>query len=200
MNRNCRSSITINQRMFKLIGVILIFCLALSQIRISPVRIAFAESSYDYGDAPAPYPVLEIAGAKHEATGPTLGSNRDSESDGMPSSNADGDDTDGAPDDEDGITFGTVQVGQLDASVTVNVQSAPSGAKLESIRCWSWPSLSISPLIPTQTTRTHFRFGKPPNPLTSRWMGDTPWVTAARARVMSEILFVAILPRNFRVR
>ena len=38
-------------------------------------------------------------------------------------------DGDGA--DEDGITFGSIRVGQLDASVTVNVQNAPAGAKLD---------------------------------------------------------------------
>ena len=34
------------------------------------------------------------------------------------------------PDDEDGVTFGTIQVGQAAASVTVNVQNAPGGALL----------------------------------------------------------------------
>ena len=33
--------------------------------------------------------------------------------------------------DEDGVTFGEIRVGQLDATVTVNVQNAPSGAKLD---------------------------------------------------------------------
>jgi Ca2+-binding RTX toxin-like protein len=86
----------------------------------------------DFGDAPAPYrTTLAENGARHSATGPRLGSNRDIESDGVHSTNADHDDLNGGSDDEDGVTFGTIRVGQLDASVTVNVQNAPSGAKLD---------------------------------------------------------------------
>ena len=51
---------------------------------------------------------------------------RDGEADGQPSTDADGD---GA--DEDGVTFGSIRVGQLDAGVIVNVQNAPAGAKLD---------------------------------------------------------------------
>ncbi len=87
--------------------------------------------SADFGDAPLPYPTtLARNGAWHAPTGPTLGGQRDTESDGVPATAADGDDTDGN-DDEDGVTFGTIQVGQLDATVTVNVQNAPSGARLD---------------------------------------------------------------------
>ena len=83
--------------------------------------------SEDFGDAPAPYWTSAVDnGARHSATGPTLGASRDSESDGQPTANADGD---GA--DEDGVIFGTIQVGQLDATVTVNVQNAANGAKLD---------------------------------------------------------------------
>ncbi len=86
----------------------------------------------DFGDAPLPYPTTAGSnGARHAPTGPRLGVYRDGESDGAPSSNADGDDTSGMPDDEDGVTFGSIRVGQTDASVTVNVQNAPSGAKLD---------------------------------------------------------------------
>ena len=89
------------------------------------------ESPFDYGDAPAPYPTLSIDdGAWHTTTGPRLGAVRDGESDGQPTASADGDDLNGS-DDEDGVTFGTIRVGQLDALVTVNVQNAPSGAKLD---------------------------------------------------------------------
>jgi len=85
---------------------------------------AFAAS--DFGDAPAPYPVLlSEDGARHETTGPTLGSTRDSESDGTHSANAD---ADGA--DEDGVSnWQNVQVGKLGVSVTVNVQGG--AAKLD---------------------------------------------------------------------
>ena len=86
----------------------------------------------DLGDAPLPYPVtLAETGARHKATGPTLGDNRDIEEDATHSASADSDDTTGTPDDEDGVTFGTIRVGQLDAIVTVNVKNAPSGAKLD---------------------------------------------------------------------
>ena len=81
----------------------------------------------DFGDAPDPYPTtLADDGARHEAIGPMLGGSRDEEADGQPTSDANGD---GA--DEDGVTFGSIRVGQLDASVTVNIQNAPTGAKLD---------------------------------------------------------------------
>ena len=94
---------------------------------------SFQVVNTDYGDAPLPYPTLHGSeGARHVATGPRLGSNRDVEPDGQPTAAADGDDSTGTSDDEDGVTFGsTIMVGQLDASVTVNVQNAPSGARLD---------------------------------------------------------------------
>jgi hypothetical protein len=49
----------------------------------------------DFGDAPAPYDTLLVDnGASHEAVGPMFGAIRDSEADGLPTFNADGDDTD----------------------------------------------------------------------------------------------------------
>ncbi len=72
----------------------------------------------DFGDAPSPYPTtLAEDGARHMAAGLMLGSTRDSEADGSHSATAQ---SDGA--DEDGVTFGTIQIGALDATVTVNVQ------------------------------------------------------------------------------
>ena len=74
----------------------------------------------DFGDAPAPYPTTLVEdGAWHAAIGLTLGLTRDSEGDGTHSAAAD---ADGA--DEDGVTFGTMQVGALGATLTVNVQGA----------------------------------------------------------------------------
>jgi lysophospholipase L1-like esterase len=62
----------------------------------------------DFGDAPDSYSTtLVTGGARHSATGPTLGTNRDSESDGVPSADANSDDTTGTLDDEDGVTFAT---------------------------------------------------------------------------------------------
>ncbi|NUQ63569.1 MAG: VCBS repeat-containing protein [Pirellulales bacterium] len=95
------------------------------------IDVAF-ESNLDFGDAAAPYAtLLTDNGARHAAVGPTLGANRDIDANGQPTAAADGDDMAGTPDDEDGVSFGTVMVGQLDARMTVNVQNAPSGAKLD---------------------------------------------------------------------
>jgi len=90
----------------------------------------------DFGDTPAPYPTLLVDdGARHVATGPTLGISRDTESNGQPTTGADGDDSDGT-DDEDGVSGWTnVQVGKLGASVTVNVQGGP--AKLDAWVDWN---------------------------------------------------------------
>ncbi len=74
----------------------------------------------DFGDAPLPYPTtLAEDGARDTATGLTLGLTRDTEADGTHSAAAD---ADGA--DEDGVTFGTMMVGALGATLTVNVQGA----------------------------------------------------------------------------
>ncbi len=85
-------------------------------------RIVFAS---DFGDAPLPYKTLLVeGGAEHVAIGPTLGASRDTEAGGVHSANADGDDTTGI-DDENGVTFGTIRTGALDATATVNVQGGP---------------------------------------------------------------------------
>ncbi len=95
------------------------------------VELAGAAGEYDFGDLPDNYgTTLAVDGARHESTGPRLGAMRDAEADGLATVGADGDDTDGTAD-EDGVTFGSIMVGQLDAAVTVNVQNAPSGAKLD---------------------------------------------------------------------
>jgi len=69
--------------------------LALDDITFSPVC--------EFGDAPDSYgTTLANDGAAHVATGPTLGTKRDTESDGQPTTGADGDDVAGI-DDEDGV-------------------------------------------------------------------------------------------------
>jgi hypothetical protein len=99
--------------------------------------ITVLESEYDFGDAPsaaqsgflASYPTLQADdGARHLATGPTLGAQRESDSNGQPTLGADGDDLNGTPDDEDGVTIPTLFLG-ANASLTVNVQG--SGARLD---------------------------------------------------------------------
>ena len=66
----------------------------------------FSGQSFDFGDAPATFPVLLADdGARH--LGPSairLGAQWDTETDGAPSAQADGDDLAGAPDDEDGVS------------------------------------------------------------------------------------------------
>ncbi len=81
-------------------------------------KIAWYENlGADFGDAPTPYPTtLAENGARHTPTGPVLGATRDSEADGTHSAAAN---ADGA--DEDGVTFGTIQVGALGATVTVTI-------------------------------------------------------------------------------
>jgi hypothetical protein len=89
--------------------------------------LTLLNASLDFGDAPAPYPtLLGDDGARHDATGPTLGVLRDAEADGQPTINADGDGLD-----DDGVAFGSVRVGQLGATVTVTVANAPTGARLD---------------------------------------------------------------------
>jgi hypothetical protein len=81
----------------------------------------------DFGDAPAPYPTaLAANGPRHLAGGPQLGASRDSEADGFPSINADGEGVD-----DDGIVWSVLQAGQLGATLTATVQNAPAGAKLD---------------------------------------------------------------------
>ena len=85
---------------------------------------------HDFGDAPTPYPVVNgDGGARHAVIGPQLGTNRDSELEGLPSAGADGDDL-SENDDEDGISYDVLRVGNAGAAITVNVQST-SEAKLD---------------------------------------------------------------------
>ena len=69
--------------------------------------------------------------------------------------------TSNSPDDEDGVTFGTIRVGQLGASVVVNVQNAPGTAKLDAWidfngdGCWGGPfeRIAHSAVLNTVTIR-----------------------------------------------
>lgn len=82
----------------------------------------FAIIDSDYGDAPAPYPTSSADnGARHVATGPILGTDRDLESDGINSLLADADDLRNT-DDEDGIeNFALNNTGTGGGNVTVFV-------------------------------------------------------------------------------
>ncbi|MFO0968167.1 MAG: GEVED domain-containing protein [Gemmataceae bacterium] len=78
----------------------------------------------DFGDAPASYGTLT---ASHVATGPILGTLRDTEATALVSANARGDDTNNLAD-EDGVQI-TNLVGGTSATWTVNVSGGP--AKLD---------------------------------------------------------------------
>ncbi len=78
----------------------------------------------DFGDAPSPISSLrQDNGPRHLALGPRLGTLRDTEPDGQPSPNADGDDSAGAGDDEDGVTLPVVVLGQKGVSYQVEATS-----------------------------------------------------------------------------
>ncbi|MFO0964018.1 MAG: GEVED domain-containing protein [Gemmataceae bacterium] len=89
----------------------------------------------DFGDAPDPtYPTLVASnGASHiiaVPTNPTLGATITSEADGQPNATATGDS-------DDGITFLSPFVANGTAAIRVNVQNAPSGAKLDAWIDWN---------------------------------------------------------------
>ena len=122
----------------------------------------------DFGDAPSPYPTLEANnGPRHSNYGPTLGNNRDAESDGDPSTAGDGDDTSGI-DDEDGISFNSdLRVGQLGATMSVFVSNAPHGAKLDgwvdfnADGSWGGPFEKVSLSAPVQNGVNTISFDVP---------------------------------------
>ncbi|MDB4459239.1 Ig-like domain repeat protein, partial [bacterium] len=87
---------------------------------------------HDFGDAPDPsYPTLLASnGARHQIVSgaPQLGTAIDDETDGQPQTNADGDDTNGAPDDEDGVTIPTLVAG---TSATIQINVTVAAGKLD---------------------------------------------------------------------
>jgi hypothetical protein len=87
----------------------------------------------DFGDAPDTYKTLQASdGARHLGFGATLGTNSDTEANGVPGTNADGDDAAGTPDDEDGVTFGMIRAGQQGTTVAIVVADAlPAGAFID---------------------------------------------------------------------
>ncbi len=86
----------------------------------------------DYGDAPVSFNNGDVDNdARHVADGPQLGAARDADSAAQPTADASGDDTNGSPDDEDGLIASVLTVGKSAAQWTVSVQNAPDGAKLD---------------------------------------------------------------------
>ncbi|MBN81241.1 MAG: hypothetical protein CMJ70_13990 [Planctomycetaceae bacterium] len=121
----------------------------------------------EFGDAPAPYPTLqEEDGAQHLANGPRLGELRDTEEDGQPSAAADGDDT-ANENDEDGVTLSVVTSGQTNASLSVNVQEAPTGAQLDAWidfdadGSWGGPGEQIANALAVANGDNTLRFAVP---------------------------------------
>jgi hypothetical protein len=105
----------------------------------------FPSTTYDFGDAPPPYPtLLSASGARHANTGLRLGTFIDSESDGQPTVAADGDDLNpiGSNNDEDGVIFtGALIPGQ---TVTIQVTASTQGIlnawiDFNNINVWSDP-------------------------------------------------------------
>jgi hypothetical protein len=97
-----------------------------------------AESCFDYGDAPESYGTLLPSGPRYEeGHEQRLGRLWDTEPDGQPSPNADGDDLNGGcsqfacfpPDDEDGVIFGANSV-----DVAINVDR--DGENDYGLRAW----------------------------------------------------------------
>ncbi len=98
--------------------------------------------TYDYGDLAITGTTFNTTGGgtaanapRHLVTGSlVLGSSRDSESNGQPGTDATGDDTAGSPDDEDGVSFGTMIAGQVG---TVTVEVTGTGGKLNAWVDWN---------------------------------------------------------------
>ncbi|MEM7582822.1 MAG: GEVED domain-containing protein, partial [Acidobacteriota bacterium] len=93
----------------------------------------------DWGDAPDPtYPTLEASnGPRHvilASNNPTLGSTVDAEDDGQPTSDHTGDDANGSPDDEDGVTLPAEFVGG--ATVDITVTASGAGGTLDFFVDW----------------------------------------------------------------
>ena len=98
------------------------------------VWMLFLDAPKDFGDAPdSPYPTLLASdGARHLATGPRLGTGRDTEVDGQPTAGALGDDNNGVPDDEDGVSFASPLIVSQSAGKTGSVTvDASAAAKLD---------------------------------------------------------------------
>ncbi|MCP4541253.1 MAG: hypothetical protein GY832_29325 [Chloroflexi bacterium] len=93
------------------------------------------QQAIDWGDAPNTYGTTNLAsGPNHIVTGPFMGACVDSETDGLPSVGADGDDSDvGTPtgtcvgnDDEDGVTFTSLLTPGSNAGVDVDLSNSPA--------------------------------------------------------------------------
>jgi hypothetical protein len=87
-----------------------------------------AQQTFDFGDAPSPYPTLLAANGAQHLIVPNfmLGGVIDNEANGQPDPAALGDDNNGAPNDEDGVTLPAVLLINTQACVTVSL-TGPAG-------------------------------------------------------------------------
>lgn len=110
----------------------------------------------DFGDAPSNYPNLYSAGgAYHLATGPRLGAARDTELDAAVSVLATGDDTNNI-DDEDGVMFGDIVVGNSIAAVNLTLEQTSSAridAWVDFNRDGDWDDAGEQILVSRQINR-----------------------------------------------
>ena len=140
------------------------------------------EFGLDFGDAPAPYPTtIADAGAHHFTNGPTLGTGRDRESDGQPTTGADGDDLD-TGDDEDGVEFGVINVANALAGVNISLGNASSGRvdawlDFNADGDWDDPGEQILASVNVDQPLQTLNFSIP--------TGSVPIVTYARVRISS---------------
>jgi hypothetical protein len=96
----------------------------------------FPAISDDFGDAPASYgTLLANDGARHEATGVTLGPTRDADDGAFPTAAADGDDTN-STDDEDGVTLPMFIEG-ISGSVSIALAGVGGGATVQGWFDWN---------------------------------------------------------------
>jgi subtilisin family serine protease len=104
---------------------------------ISNIQFGIKNSApFDYGDLPAIYgaTLLSENGARHKKGAYWLGAAIDTELDGHPSPNADGDDLFLPQMDEDGITFGTIVPGQ---TATLVANASRNGGVLQAWVDWN---------------------------------------------------------------
>lgn len=149
---------------------------------------AFLLKGLDWGDAPAPYATTSADnGPWHvliPTDNPTLGTAADEEADGQPSANHDGDDSNGTPDDEDGVNLpmmvlpgGVFDVdvsalngGILNAWVDFNGNGVFGDAPAEQIATdlaltagtTAIPGLVVPPTSPEGTVCARFRYSTQP--------------------------------------
>ena len=95
----------------------------LGRVVIDTLSIDAGFNSLDFGDAPAPYATESSDdGARHIVGGPRLGS-IDFELDGLPTSDANGDDSDNQ-NDEDGVLFGEIGLNENMAALNLSLENA----------------------------------------------------------------------------